>query len=156
MQALTIGRAAREAGVNIETVRFYERRGLIEQPPKGEGYRIYSSEQVARIRFVKEAQQIGFSLTEIGELLTLRADPAADCSYVRQQAIAKREEVRRKIERLQQIDAALETLVAACPGSGALEACSIMDALSFRSSKPTGPKKTRRFRPESPAQRSTR
>jgi Hg(II)-responsive transcriptional regulator len=154
MQTLTIGRAAREAGVNIETVRFYERRGLIEQPPKGEGYRIYSPDQVARIRFIKEAQQIGFSLTEIGELLTLRADPAADCSDVRQQAIAKREEVRRKIERLQQIDAALETLVAACPGSGALEACSIIDVLKIRSSKPAGPKKTRRSSPQSPAQRS--
>ena len=144
MQALTIARAAREAGVNTETVRFYERRGLIEQPPKGEGYRIYSPDQVARIRFIKEAQQIGFSLTEIGELLTLRADPTADCADVRRQAITKREEVRRKIERLQQIDAALETLVAACPGSGALEACSIVDVLRLRSSKPAKSNKTPR------------
>jgi len=72
---------------------------------------------------------------------------------VRQQALAKREEVRRKIERLRQIDAALEALVAACPGSGALEACSIMDALTRCSSKPAGPKKTRRSSPQSPAQR---
>src|SRR5436309_2518941 len=142
MPALTIARAAGEAGVNIETVRFYERRGLIKQPPKGGGYRIYSSDQVARIRFIKEAQQIGFTLTEIGELLTLRADPAVDCSNVRQQAIAKREEVRRKIERLQQIDAALETLIAACPGTGALQACPIMDALTLRSSKASPRKKT--------------
>jgi MerR family transcriptional regulator, copper efflux regulator len=146
MQALTISRAAREAGVNIETVRFYERRGLVERPPKGEGYRIYSPDQVVRIRFIKEAQQIGFSLSQIGELLTLRADPAADCSDVRQQAITKREEVRRKIERLQQIDAALETLLAACPGSGALEMCSIMDALSLRARQPAGPEKTPRSR----------
>src|SRR5713101_6543606 len=132
MRALTIGRAAHEAGVNIETVRFYERRGLIERPPKGDGYRIYSPDQVARIRFIKEAQQIGFSLTEIGELLTLRADPAADCSDVQQQAVAKRQEVRRKIQQLQEIDAALETLIATCPGSGALQACSIMDALTLR------------------------
>lgn len=144
MHALTVGRAAREAGVNIETVHFYERRGLIEQPPKGEGYRIYSSEQVARIRFIKESQQIGFSLIEIGELLTLRADPAADCSDVRQQAVIKREEVRRKIERFEQIDAALESLVAACPGFGALEACSIMDALTVRAGKPVREKRTRR------------
>jgi len=116
MQAHTIARAAREAGVNIETVRFYERRGLIEQPPKGDGYRIYSPDQVARIRFIKEAQQIGFSLNEIHELLALRADPSADCADVRQQAIAKLEEVRRKIEQLHQIGAALETLIAACPG----------------------------------------
>lgn len=156
METLTIGRAARQAGVNIETVRFYERRGLIERPPKGEGYRIYSLDQVARIRFIKEAQQIGFSLTEIGELLTLRADPAADCSDVRQQAIAKRQEIRRKIDRLQQIDGALETLVAACPGSGALEACSIMDALTLRASKRAGPKKTRRSNPPLSAPRSIR
>ncbi|SRR5258708_112438 len=134
-QALTIGRAAREAGVNIETVRFYERRGLIEQPPKGDGYRVYSADQVARIRFIKEAQQIGFTLSEIGELLTLRADPAADCADVRKQAIAKLEEVRRKIEQLQQIGAALETLIAACPRRGALQTCSIMDALTVRSAK---------------------
>ncbi|MDA8248592.1 MAG: MerR family transcriptional regulator [Rhodospirillales bacterium] len=133
MPTLTIGKAARDAGVNIETVRFYERRGLIERPPKGEGYRVYSAEQVARIRFIKEAQQIGFSLSEIGELLTLRADAAADCSEVRSQAVAKLDEVHRKIEQLRAVGAALETLIAACPSRGGLQACSIMDALETRS-----------------------
>jgi len=132
MPALTIARTAREAGVNIETVRFYERKELIERPPKGEGYRVYSPDQVARIRFIKEAQQIGFSLAEIKELLALRADPSADCSAVQQQAIAKQQEVRCKIEQLREIDAALETLIAACPGQGAVECCSIMDALTVR------------------------
>jgi len=129
---LTIARAAREAGVNIETIRFYERRGLIERPPKGEGYRVYSPDHVARIRFIKEAQQIGFSLAEAKELLALRADPNADCSAVQQQAIAKQQEVRRKIEQLREIDAALDTLIAACPGQGALQCCSIIDALNHR------------------------
>jgi MerR family copper efflux transcriptional regulator len=129
---LTIARAAREAGVNIETVRFYERRGLIERPPKGEGYRVYSPDHVARIRFIKEAQQIGFSLAEAKELLALRADPNADCSAIQRQAIAKQQEVRRKIEQLREIDAALETLIAACPGQGALQCCSIIDALNHR------------------------
>jgi MerR family transcriptional regulator, copper efflux regulator len=135
MKALTIGKAAREAGVGVETVRFYERQGLIEQPPKplGSGVRTYSPDMVARIRFIREAQQIGFSLREIGELLTLRADPSADCSDVREQASAKLEEVCRKIERLREIGAALQTLIAACPGRGALQACSIMDALTQRS-----------------------
>src|SRR6266851_4163770 len=132
MPELTIAKAAREAGVNIETVRFYERKGLIERPPKGEGYRVYSPDHVARIRFIKEAQQIGFSLAEIKELLALRADPNTDCSAVQQQAMAKQQEVRRKIERLREIDAALETLIAACPGQGAVECCSIMDALTVR------------------------
>ena len=136
MHSLTIGKAAHEAGVNIETVRFYERRRLIERPPKGEGYRVYSRDHVARIRFVKEAQQIGFSLAEIKELLALRADPNADCSAVQQQAIAKQQEVRRKIEQLREIDAALETLIAACPGRGALQCCSIVEALTIRASNP--------------------
>ena len=135
MNALTISKAAREAGVGVETVRFYERQGLIEQPPKplGLGVRTYSPDMVARIRFIKEAQQIGFSLREITELLTLRADPAADCSDVREQATAKLKEVRQKIERLREIGTALETLIAACPGRGGLQACSIMDALTQRS-----------------------
>ena len=136
MPALTIARAAREAGVNIETIRFYERRGLIERPLKGEGYRVYSPDHVARIRFIKEAQQIGFSLAEAKELLALRADPNADCSAVQQQAVAKQQEVRRKIEQLREIDAALETLIAACPGQGALQCCSIIDALNHRPTTP--------------------
>jgi Hg(II)-responsive transcriptional regulator len=136
MSTLTIARAAREASVNIETVRFYERKGLIQRPPKGEGYRVYSPDEIARIRFIKEAQQIGFSLAEIKELLALRADPSADCSVVQQQAVAKQQEVRRKIARLREIDAALETLIAACPGRGALQCCSIVEALTIRASYP--------------------
>ena len=135
MTALTISKAAGEAGVGVETIRFYERQGLIEQPPRpaGSGVRRYSPETVERIRFIKEAQQIGFSLREVQDLLALRADPSADCSDVREQAVAKRTEVRRKIDQLQQIEAALETLIAACPGRGGMQACSIMDALTLRS-----------------------
>jgi len=135
MPELSIARAAREAGVNTETVRFYERRGLIERLPRREGYRVYSPDQVARVRFIKEAQQIGFSLTEIKELLALRADPTADCSAVHQLVMATQQEVRRKIDRLREIDAALETLIAACPGQGALQCCSIMEALATRAAK---------------------
>lgn len=140
MTALTISKAAREAGVGVETIRFYERQGLIQQPPKpaGSGVRRYAPEAVAHIRFIKEAQQIGFSLREVQELLALRADPLADCSDVREQAIAKRAEVRRKIEQLQRINVALETLIASCPGSGGLQCCSIMEALTLRSSKGEG------------------
>lgn len=136
--SLTIGKAASAAGVNVETIRFYERQRLIEQPPKpaGAGVRRYPAETVARIRFIKEAQSLGFSLRETRELLALRADPSADCAEVREQAMAKLQEVRRKVERLQQIGAALETLIVACPGQGGLQACSIMDALALRSGHP--------------------
>jgi MerR family transcriptional regulator, copper efflux regulator len=148
MKALTISKAAREAGVGVETIRFYERQGLIEQPQKPlAGVRIYPPDMVARIRFIREAQQIGFSLREIHELLTLRADPSADCADVREQATAKLDEVRRKIERLREIGTALETLIAACPGRGGLQACSIMDALTQRSRGQLAPDKARQKKP---------
>lgn len=133
---LSIGRAAREAGVGVETIRFYERQSLVQQPPKpdGAGVRLYSAITVERVRFVREAQELGFSLREIKELLALRADPASDCSKVRQQATTKLDEVHRKISRLQEIGAALEHLIATCPGRGGLQACSIMEALTSRSS----------------------
>jgi len=133
---LSIGRAARQAGVGIETIRFYERQSLVRQPPKpdGAGVRRYPADMIERIRFIKEAQELGFSLREIHDLLALRADPAADCAKVQEQATAKLGEVRRKIGRLQDIGAALERLIAACPGRGGLQACSIIDALTHRPS----------------------
>ncbi|MBU6296697.1 MAG: MerR family transcriptional regulator [Alphaproteobacteria bacterium] len=131
MKDLTIAKAAHEAGVGVETIRFYERRGLIEQPrkPRDSGFRLYSPALVKRIKFIRQAQQIGFSLHEIQELLLLRTDPAADCSTVRRQAVAKLEEVRLKIHQLRRIGTALEALIAVCPGRGGLQACTILDAL---------------------------
>ena len=134
MTDLTIGRAARRAGVGVETVRFYERRGLIAQPPKPatSGFRTYSDETVARIRFIRQAQELGFSLREIDELLGLRADPAADAVDVRNRAAAKLAQVEEKIHQLERIRGALEALIAACPGQGELGHCSIMEALGRR------------------------
>ena len=136
--AMTIGRAARQAGVGVETIRFYERKGLIDQPPKplDASFRVYPAETVGRIRFIREAQEIGFSLREIDELLSLRADPAADSADVRRRAIAKRDEVERKIAHLQRIHGALEELIAACPGRGAVRECSIMEALTSAADNP--------------------
>lgn len=140
MAAMTIGKAARKAGVGIETIRFYERRGLIAQPPKpmAAGFRVYPEQTVQRIRFIRQAQELGFSLREIDELLSLRADPSADCSDVRERAAAKLEEVDRKMEQLGQIRTALEALIAACPGTGALRACSIMEALTDAEQRDSG------------------
>jgi MerR family mercuric resistance operon transcriptional regulator len=128
---MTISKAAKGAGIGIETVRFYERRGLITQPlkPAAGGFRDYPPETVSRLRFIREAQDLGFSLDEIAELLSLRADPKANCAQVQRRAEAKLAEVRRKIERLQDIGAALDRLIAACPGKGALGACSIIESL---------------------------
>lgn len=132
MTAMTIGRAARAAGVGVETIRFYQRKGLIEQPlrPRDAGFRVYPEETVQRIRFIRQAQAIGFSLGEIIELLSLRADPSAGSSDVRARSIAKRDEVAQKISHLQKIHAALEELISACPGEGAVRKCSIMEALA--------------------------
>jgi len=139
MMAFTIGQAARTAGVNVETIRFYERRGLIRQPPKPRtgGYRSYDEGTVERIRFIRQAQEIGFSLREIGDLLSLKAAPKADCSDVRARAVAKREEVERKIAHLKSIRAALDQLIASCPGGGALRACTILEFMETVRSHPS-------------------
>lgn len=131
---MTIARAAEKAGVGVETIRFYERRGLIAQPPKPRdgGYRHYDRGTVERIRFIRQAQELGFSLREIEELLALKTDRQADCADVRMQAVAKRREVERKIGQLEEIRSALDALIATCPGGGDLSACTIMEALSHR------------------------
>ena len=128
---MTIGGAAREAGVGVETIRYHERRGLIERPPKPAfgGYRRDAHAVARRVCFIRQAQELGFSLKEIAELLSLKTDPEIDCGDVRDRASAKLDEVNDKIARLESIARALEGLVAACPGSGALRKCSIMDAL---------------------------
>lgn len=137
MTTLTIGTAARVAGVNVETIRFYERRGLIAQPLKpNEGYHVYAPETVSRIRFIRKAQEIGFSLREIEELLSLRADPHADCSDVREKARVKLDAVNRKIDELERMRLALNEVISACPGRGVLRACSILEALEPVPSQP--------------------
>lgn len=141
---LTIGTAAQVAGVNVETIRFYERRGLIAQPLKpNEGYREYSPETVSRIRFIRRAQEIGFSLREIEELISLRADPHADCGDVREKARAKLDIVDQKIAELKRVRAALNEVISACPGRGALRACSILEALEPAPSQPASRGTTR-------------
>jgi MerR family mercuric resistance operon transcriptional regulator len=146
---MTISKAARAAGVGVETLRFYERRNLIMRPskPSDGGFRLYPPETIERVRFIRQAQGLGFSLREIEELLSLRADPASDCGQVRQRAVAKLEDVQRKIEELERFHRALEELIAACPGSGALRACSIMEALAAGAPGNT-PRGRRRNRPQ--------
>lgn len=127
---VTIGRAAEQAEVNVETIRFYERKGLIEQPPKRDGeYRRYGADHISRVRFIREAQQLGFALSEIAELLDLRSDPDARCEEVRQRTIDKQTAVRAKIRKLQKIDDALGALIDECPRKGRLENCPIIASL---------------------------
>ncbi len=128
---MRIGEVARRSGVGVETVRFYERRGLLVRPPRPQrGFRSYPAETVARIRFIREAQAVGFSLEEIRELLELRADPAADCARVRRRAQAKLAQLDAKLRLLLNMRRALELLVSACPGEGPVERCTILEAIS--------------------------
>lgn len=130
MEHLTIGRLARAAGVGIETVRFYQRRGLIARPPRPQqGFREYSRATLERLRFIREAQQLGFSLREIEELLALWTIDGSDCGQVRARAAAKLEDVEAKIAQLERVRAALRALVERCPGRGRLDGCSIINAI---------------------------
>jgi MerR family transcriptional regulator, copper efflux regulator len=130
MKTLTIGQLAKRAGINLETIRYYERRGILSEPSRRtSGYRQYTPDMVAHIRFIKNAQQLGFSLVEIEKLLALRIDSTACREEVRHEASAKLAEVEEKIRMLEQIQQALIRLVAACEYGGPSSQCPILDAL---------------------------
>lgn len=134
MDGMTIGQLARAARVNVETVRYYERRGLLAEPARRpSGYRAYAPDAARRIQFIREAQQLGFSLQEIGELLWLRVAPEMSCRDVKQRAEAKIAEIERKIERkiedLRCMRQALATLAESCYGEGPVSECPFLDAL---------------------------
>lgn len=128
--ALTIGKLANRGGVNVQTIRYYERNGLMPTPSRGaSGYRLYSDDAVRRLSFIKQAQLLGFSLTEIQELLSLRMRPGTTCADIRQRARQKIVAVDKKIEDLQRIKSALTKLAAACRGNGPTSDCPILEAL---------------------------
>ncbi|MEN8262859.1 MAG: heavy metal-responsive transcriptional regulator [Nitrospirota bacterium] len=105
METLTIGKLAKRANVNIETIRYYERRGLITKPHRRDsGYREYPDETEKRILFIKRAKDLGFSLNEIDDLLSLKIDPKTTCSDIKSKAEAKISDVENKIKDLQHIN----------------------------------------------------
>jgi len=110
----TIGKLARASGVGVETVRFYERKGLVKRPPAQKGYRTYAEEDARRIRFIKRAQELGFTLKQIKGLLELNAAPRSTCADVKRHTDAKLTEVEQKIRDLQQMKRSLRTLSSAC------------------------------------------
>lgn len=129
---MRIGQAAKVSGVGVETIRFYERKGLVQQPPQPRdgGYRAYCDGTVRRLRFIRSAQALGFSLSEISELLALETGEAAQCSDIRERARNKRSEVVLRIENLNRIKDALDELIDACPGAGPAKECSILEAIN--------------------------
>lgn len=127
VKPLTIGKVARLAGVGIETIRFYEREGLIADPPrKASGYRQYGPVTVSRLRFIQQARVLGFSLKEIKELLFLRLDPGTTCDNILGRAEEKILEIEERIQTLQRMKKALESLAKACPGRGPVAKCPII------------------------------
>lgn len=130
MNVLTIGQLAKQAGVNLETIRYYERRGLLSEPPRrASGYRQYRPDVVVRIRFIKRAQELGFSLNEVHELLSLRVEAETACSEVKQRAEAKVAEIEQKMETLQRIKQILTDLMGHCDTQELTTECPILAAL---------------------------
>jgi MerR family mercuric resistance operon transcriptional regulator len=136
MERLTIGELAKQGGVNLETVRYYERQGLLPAPPRSpSGYRLFPPESVRRIRFIKRAQELGFSLKEIKELLALRITPGTTGADVRRRAEAKIADIEEKVQHLRAMKKALTGLTAACCGSGPASECPILESLSLEKEK---------------------
>jgi MerR family transcriptional regulator, copper efflux regulator len=128
--ALTIGQVATAAHVNVQTIRYYERRGIFATPHRTpSGYRQYSEEAVGRLRFIKHAQELGFSLKEIQDLLGLRVRHGAACDAVARKTRTKIDLVQRKISDLQRMRRTLERLAAACAARRPTDECPILDAL---------------------------
>jgi Hg(II)-responsive transcriptional regulator len=130
---LTIGALAEAAGVGRETVRFYERKGLLAAPPRTDsGYRNYPPESVERLRFIRRAQGLGFTLEEISELLSLRVDEVAACGTVEARAREKLTKVAQKLTELRRMKRALERLVDACEAREPTSDCPILEELEER------------------------
>ena len=128
---MKIGALAQQTDVGIDTIRYYEREGVIPLPQRREsGYRDYGDGDVVRLRFVRRAKQLGFTLPEIRELLDLTASAADDMAGLNLRAKTKLDAVNGRIDELVRVRDALQHLVTACPGHGALDTCPIMAALS--------------------------
>jgi MerR family mercuric resistance operon transcriptional regulator len=127
---MKIGEVARRSAVAIDTIRYYERVGLLPAPPRTpSGYRIYPADTPHRIRFIKRAQELGFSLKEIGQLLDLRVRDAAECKTVQTTALRKVDEVSEKIRQLKAIRDVLTELADTCAGDGRTSECPILKAM---------------------------
>ena len=128
---MKIGELAQRAGVRIDTVRYYEREGLLPRAARlASGYRIYDEVDVQRLRFVRRAKALGFALPEIRDLLALSDQRDEDMAAMKAAAIDKLASVDSKLAELNRIRAALQALVTSCPGHGALAECPILDALA--------------------------
>ena len=129
MPTMSIGRLAERAGVAVDTIRYYERTGLLRPAGRlASGYRRYGDAEFRRLRFIRRAKALGFSLDEIQELLTISGE--RNVARLRRAATKRLADIESRIEELTRVRAGLEKLVAACPGHGRAEACPILNALT--------------------------
>ena len=130
MEKFTIGQLAKKVNVNLETIRYYERRGLLLEPPRNKsGHREYSLEEVKRTEFIKRCQVLGFSLNEISELLSLRVGSGTTCGDVKARVKDKIMEVEKRIADLEKIREALLRMSGKCIGNGPVGQCPILEEL---------------------------
>lgn len=132
-ESMTIGQVAKQADIGIETIRFYERKGLLAKPSRREsGYRQYDEQVISQLLFIRRAQGLGFSLKEIEELLALRFNPKSTCGAVKGRAEVKIADIEQKISDLQKMRKSLLKLTNACSGgSSSVSECPILE--SFKS-----------------------
>lgn len=127
---MRIGEVATEAGVGVQTLRYYERRGLLPAPPRQDsGYRTYSASTVSRVRFVRRAQELGFTLEEVSGLLSLWPDSAKSCHAVQRRAAETLERIDSKVRDLRRMRVALARYVNACRDRSSLDGCPLLAAL---------------------------
>lgn len=130
MAVLNIGEVAKQTGITVAAVRFYEKQGLIDAPLRSDsGYRQYPENTIKRVRFIQNAKEVGFTLKDIGELLALRQEPGTSCTDIKLRATQKIEEVDQKINDLNRIRTALARMIIKCSGRGSLSECPILEEL---------------------------
>ena len=130
MSRLTTSEVAKQGGVNLETVRYYERRGLLPKPPRNAtGYRAFEPDAVRRLRFIRHAQALGFSLHEIKDLLALRVKAGVSSADVRRRAEAKLVDIDEKLKTLRAMKKVLTRFTESCSGAGPISRCPILAAL---------------------------
>lgn len=134
-KTLTIGRLAQEVGINLETVRYYERQGLLPKPPRSKsGYRQFPRDAVRRLKFVRRAQQLGFSLREIRELLALRISSRINTAEIRRRTESKIADIEGKIATLESMKKSLRKMVESCAECASDSKCPILESLDGQAS----------------------
>ena len=132
-ESLSIGQVAKQTGIGIEAIRFYERERLIETPSRTDsGYRQFTQSHIKRLLFIQQGKSLGFSLTEIKELLSIREDPDSGSHEIKALALAKLQNIETKIRMLQGMKKTLKRLVDSCPGQGPKQDCPILEALDTK------------------------